>query len=97
MFQGATFNAVDNAAGQINFSATKFDGSLSGVFTAATVRLRVKAVVAATDVIFVRSGARMSDLYQGGEPLGVTLTDGRVINNTLNARIYLPLIRRASE
>jgi len=78
LFDFVTFNAADNTTGQINFSATRLDASLTGNFTAATIRFRAKAAVDATDVIFVRSGARISELYQSGEPLNAALTNATV-------------------
>jgi hypothetical protein len=50
---------VDNAAGHINFSATKFaDPYPSGGFRAATVRFRAKAVTAGTAVTLARTAVR---------------------------------------
>jgi len=78
MFDFVTFNTTDNTAGQINFSATKLDGSLTGIFTAASIRFRAKAPTESTEAIFAHSGARMSDLYQSGKPLNATLENGAV-------------------
>lgn len=78
VFSNATFNMVHNATGQISLSATKFGDSLTGTFTVATVRLRAKKAISTTGVIFVRSGARVSDLYQSGNPLNAELTNGAV-------------------
>jgi len=94
VFPSATFNTVDNATGQINFSATRFDSSLSGSFTTATIRFRVKAAaVDTTEVVFTRSGPRMSDLYLAGEPLNVTLANATVTNLATTTEVYLPLIK----
>jgi len=79
VFGSATFNSVDNATGQINFSASKYESPyLTGTFIAATIRFKAKAAVDATSVTFVRSGARWSDLYLSGESLNPTITDSTV-------------------
>jgi len=74
LFDFVTLNTSDNATGQTNFSATSFDSPLTGSFTVATVRFRAKVEVYVTDMTLVRSGARISDLYQSGESLNVTIT-----------------------
>ena len=68
IFDFVTFNAADNATGQINFSATKLGNPLTGTFRAATIRFRAQVAVDPTEVIFVWSGAR---LWSRG-PSGVT-------------------------
>ncbi|MEO0073953.1 MAG: LamG-like jellyroll fold domain-containing protein [candidate division WOR-3 bacterium] len=77
VFGSATLNAVNNATGQINFSASKFESPyLTGSFAAATVRLRAKTPISSTNVRFARSGARWSDLLKAGESLLPTLGNG---------------------
>jgi murein DD-endopeptidase MepM/ murein hydrolase activator NlpD len=97
VFNSATYNAVDNPVGHIDLSASKYESPyLSGAFRVATIRFRAKAAVASTDVRFVRSGARWSDLYQAGESLDPTLEQATVtITATLLDRMaYLPIILR---
>ena len=95
VFVSATHNAVNNASGQIDFSASRIGNPyLSGSFKAATIRLRAKVIVPATDVIFVRSDTRWSDLLSAGEGLGATLTDSRIAVAASLSRIYLPLVLR---
>jgi len=77
VFSNATFNSVDNATGQINFSASEYDSPyLTGSFTVATIRFKAKAAVESTSINFARSGARWSDLYLFGESINPTLTNG---------------------
>jgi len=59
-------------------------------------RIGSKVAVAATDVRFVRSGARWSDLYQAGESLDPTLEQATVtITATLlDHMVYLPVTLR---
>lgn len=78
VFDLVTFNVVDNTAGRINFSATRLGNPPVGPFRVATVRFKAEEAVDATSVTFVRTGARISDLYQGGEPLHATLMHGAV-------------------
>jgi outer membrane protein assembly factor BamB len=95
VFSSATFNAVNNITGQINFSASKYESPyLTGSFTAATIRFRAKAAVASTDVVYVQNGARMSDLLQFGESLNPAISNGSVaISPSATSRqMYLPLI-----
>ena len=100
VFSSATFNSVDNAAGEINFSASKYDSSLEGgPFTAATIRFRAKAEIDSTPLTFVHSGARWSDLLQSGETINPTITDCTVSITpsvmVLNGRVALE--RRGNE
>ena len=100
VFSSATFNSVDNAVGQINFSASRFDSPLEGgPFTAATIRFRAKAEADSTPLTFVRSGARWSDLLQSGETINPTITDCTVSITpsvmVLNGRVALE--RRGNE
>jgi uncharacterized repeat protein (TIGR02543 family) len=88
-----TLNTVDNVAGQINFSASKYTTpALSGTLMVATVRLKALAVVSATPVAFVRSGGRYSDLLRAGDSLNPTLA-GSAVNVApgviLNGRLAL--------
>lgn len=76
VFSGALVNSVDNAAGRIDFSASRFEEELTGSFTAATIRFRAKKAVDVTEVTFVRSVPRVSDLSQGGVRLNATLVHG---------------------
>ena len=55
---------MNNASGQIDFSASRIENPyLSGSFKAATIRLRAKGIAPATNVIFMRSDTRWSDLF----------------------------------
>ena len=100
VFGSATLNLVDNTAGRIDFSATKFTNPyLSGVFTAATIRFKAKAVTPGTRVQFVRShsGDRIgwSDLWKFGSKLDAVFANSTVQvrpSNALDHVIYLPLV-----
>jgi hypothetical protein len=93
VFSGATTNTVDNTAGRIDFSASKYSSPyLTGSFSAATIRFRAKAAVESTPINFMRSGVRQSALLQGGESLNATLDNGAVnvvSGMVLNGRVAL--------
>ncbi len=84
IFSFITINSVDNSTGKINFSATQLGSPLTGTFTVATIRFRAKPAIDTTDITFVRSGARHSDLYHGGAALDVSLTNGVVTGMCLD-------------
>ena len=71
---GVTYNRVNPATGQIDFSASQFASPyLTGSATVATIRFRAKAPVASTPIQLLRSGIRQSDLFLGGKRLQATL------------------------
>ena len=79
VFSSATYNVANNATGQIDFSASKFESPyLTGAYKAATIRFRAKAAVASTELAFVRSGARVSDVLLGGVSLDPVLSNAPV-------------------
>jgi hypothetical protein len=94
MFDKSTFNAVNNAAGQIDFSASRFAAPpLNGTLTMATIRFRVKAGVTASNIQFVRQGSRQSDMFAAGESLNPMLSQAIVADNNTHI-YYLPLVLR---
>jgi len=90
VFSSVTMNKVNT--GQIDFSATKFAPPFpSGIFKAATIRFKAKAVTPGTPVQFVRDGTRRSDLGRAGERLGAMLNNYTVQVGSSHF-VYLPLL-----
>lgn len=70
VFDSATINRVNNTAGQINLSASKYEAPFPvGTHTVATMRFRAKASFDVTSIRFVQTGARQSDLLRAGASL----------------------------
>jgi hypothetical protein len=89
------YNNVDNAAGHVDIAATNIGAGLpAGSFRVATIRFMAKAPVSGSPITFVHSGARTSDLWQGGVTINPTLTNGSVSAGPAPYSNYLPLIRR---
>ena len=91
VFSSATYNVANNATGQIDFSASKFESPyLTGAYKAATIRFRAKAAVASTELAFVRSGARVSDVLLGGVSLDPVLGNAVVTVNAVETPTPTP-------
>ena len=87
VYGSATLNAVNNAAGTINLSMSRYVAPwLYGSYSVATIQLRARVATAAPSVQLVRNGSRRSDLYLAGESLQANL------GSTFAQ--YLPIIAR---
>lgn len=93
VFESATFNRVNNTTGQINLSASKYDAPFpNGKHTIAAIRFRAKTGFNATQIRFVQTGARQSDLLRAGVSLQPSFgnTIVRILNApVLNGRVAL--------
>ncbi|HEX6287719.1 MAG TPA: cohesin domain-containing protein [Herpetosiphonaceae bacterium] len=93
IFDGVTFNQVNNSTGQINLSLSKYSPAYPrGLYTIATLRFRAKAAAVSTPIRFVQTGARWSDLLRAGVSLEPSFgnTSVRILSAvTLNGRVAL--------
>lgn len=96
VFDSPTFNAVDNAVGQINLSASVFDSPyLSRSLRIATIRFRAKDTAGSTQIVFARSRARWSDTLKAGDSQAAALSHANVLVVDPDTRgVYLPFILR---
>jgi hypothetical protein len=94
VFSSENYNQVDNTAGHINFSASRYiPPYIADSFVAATIRFRAKADGTETPVSFVRNGVRSSNLYFGGSSGNPTTADSNVdilSHLTLKGKVSLP-------
>ena len=68
-----TYNVVDNLAGSIDYSASRFSGQSSGSVALASIRVRALSGISQTHMTFLRNGARQSDLMLAGNYLAAGL------------------------
>jgi hypothetical protein len=90
-FRSATYNVIDNAAGRINLSVSRFSQPwISGKLRIATIRLRAKLPVAQTEISLARDQIRGSDSYRAGYPLGAIRENDTITIAGAVHRVYLP-------
>lgn len=93
-FSAATYNKIDNAAGHIDLSASRFTKPpLNGALTVATIRFRMKSAATTASIRFARAGSRHSDLLLGGATLAPDPMDGTMTVAGAEHRLYLPVVR----
>ncbi|MBV9791942.1 MAG: hypothetical protein JOZ51_27395, partial [Chloroflexi bacterium] len=88
-FTSATYNKVDNQAGQINLSVSRLDATVTGNSALVSFYVRAKRSFTTTAITVAKSGARQSEIFVGGTPLQAAITGGALTMGEVH-RVYVP-------